>query len=154
MVSSDIHTFRIETSRLVIRPFESKDTKDFHAIAGRREIAENLAGIPHPMSEDDARQWLAERTYQGQPEFAVGIFKLDGTLVGCIGISSNPVTTYYFLASEYWGLGYATEALNPFLSWCANEFDITEVKVGVSHNNVGSQRVLEKAGFRQTHVAR
>lgn len=146
-------TARIETSRLVIRPIESAEIGEFHAIAKRREIAENLASIPHPMSEDDAREWLAERTYQGQPEFVAGLFKLDETLVGCIGISDNPVTTYYFLASEHWGHGYATEALNPFLDWCVKKFDITEIKVGVLHDNVGSQRVLEKAGFRQTHVA-
>ena len=153
MANSDIQSFRIETNRLVIRPIELIEAKDFHSIASRREIAENLASIPHPMSEEDARQWLAERAYQEQPEFVAGIFPLDGNLAGCIGISGNPVTTYYFLAREYWGNGFATEALNPFLDWCAEKFGIAEYKVGVIHDNFGSKRVLEKAGFKQTHVS-
>lgn len=142
----------IETGRLVIRAIEPDEIGGFHAIAGRREIAENLASIPHPLSEESARKWLAERSNQREPDFVAGIFRLDGTLVGCIGISNDPVTIYYFLASEFWGHGYATEVLNPFLDWCVEEFDLDEIKVGVLDDNVGSQRVLEKSGFRNTHA--
>ena len=143
---------RIETSRLVIRPIEQSEIAAFHAIAGRREVAENLASIPYPMSVETAREWLTERAFQNTPDFVAGIFGPDDTLVGCIGISDNPVTTYYFFASEYWGQGYATEVLNPFLDWCVNQFGITEIKVGVHRENPGSIKVLEKSGFQQTHA--
>jgi len=146
------NTFSIKTDRLVIRSIEPAEIGEFHAIARRREIAENLASVPHPLSEEEAREWLAQRTYRGEPDFAAGIFRPDGTMVGCIGLSNNPVTTYYFLASEFWGHGYATEILNPFLDWCVKEFDLAEIKVGVLDDNVGSQRVLEKSGFRNTHA--
>ena len=135
-----------------MRAIEPDEIGAFHAIASRREIAENLASIPHPLSEEGAREWLAERSYQGVPELVAGIFRQDGPLVGCIGISNDPVTVYYFFASEHWGQGYATEVLNPFLDWCVEEFDLTEIKVGVLDDNVGSQRVLEKSGFRNTHA--
>ena len=145
-------SFHIETDRLQIRAIEASELAEFHAIARRREIAENLASIPYPLSEDDARDWLAERTYRGKPDFVAGIFKPDGTLVGCIGISADPATIYYFLASEFWGHGYATEVLNPFLDWCVGEFGLKEIKVGVLDDNTGSKRVLEKSGFRNTHA--
>jgi RimJ/RimL family protein N-acetyltransferase len=152
MHNSNSETFRIETARLVIRPIEQAEIADFHAIAKRREIAENLASIPHPMSKEVAADWLSERAFRNSPDFAAGIFRPDGTLIGCIGISDNPVTTYYFFASEYWGHGYASEVLNPFLDWCANQYDISEIKVGVHQENLGSIKVLERSGFRQTHV--
>ncbi len=146
------NSFYIQTERLVLRPIEADEFAGFHEIARRREIAENLASIPHPLAKEDARKWLTERTYRGQPEFVAGIFKLDGTLTGCIGISNDPVTIYYFLASEFWGHGYATEVLNPFLDWCVKEFDLAEIKVGVLDDNVGSQKVLQKSGFLNTHA--
>jgi RimJ/RimL family protein N-acetyltransferase len=152
MHNSNPETFRIETARLVIRPIEQAEIADFYAIAKRREIAENLASIPHPMSEEVAAGWLAERAFRNLPDFVAGIFKPDGTLIGCIGISDYPVTTYYFIASEYWGHGYASEVLNPFLDWCVNQYGITEIKVGVHQENVGSIKVLERSGFKQTHV--
>lgn len=143
---------RIETCHLIIRPIEQSEFSDFHAIAKRREVAENLASIPHPMSKETAAEWLSARAYRGEPDFVAGIYKPDGTLVGCIGISDVPVTTYYFFASEYWGQGYASEVLNPFLGWCVNQFDITEFKVGVHQGNIGSIKVLERSGFQQTHA--
>ena len=145
-------TPRIETTRLVIRPIESTEIADFHAIASRREVAENLASIPHPMSRESAEEWLTERAFRNTPDFVAGIFRPDETLVGCIGISDKPVTTYYFFASEYWGQGYATEVLNPFLDWCVTQYGIREIKVGVHRENPGSIKVLEKSGFRQTHA--
>ena len=145
-------SLRLETDRLLIRPIESAEIGDFHAIASRREIAENLASIPHPMSEETAKEWLAERAFRGIPDFVAGIFNPDEVLIGCIGISDNPVTTYYFFASEHWGHGYASEVLNPFLDWCAKQFGIKEFKVGVHGENIGSRKVLEKSGFLQTHV--
>jgi len=113
-----------------------------------------LASIPHPLSLQAARDWVAERAYEGRPGFSAGIYRRDGTLVGCIGLVGQPVTVNYFLGPEHWGEGYATEALISFLDWCSKQFGLTEIRAGAMHDNVGSHRVLEKAGFRLTHVAR
>jgi RimJ/RimL family protein N-acetyltransferase len=145
---------RIETDRLVIRAIDEDDLSTFHAIAGRREIALMLASIPHPLSLDAARDWVAERVYRGRNGFSAGIYRRDGTLVGCIGLVNKPPTVNYFLGPEHWGKGYATEALVAFLDWCAERFRLTEIRAGALHDNVGSHRVLEKAGFRFTHIAR
>jgi hypothetical protein len=74
MHNSNSETFRIETARLVIRPIEQAEIADFHAIAKRREIAENLASIPHPMSKEVAADWLSERAFRNSPDFAAGIW--------------------------------------------------------------------------------
>jgi RimJ/RimL family protein N-acetyltransferase len=144
----------IETDRLVIRAIDEDDLPTFHEIAGRREVALMLASVPHPLSLDAAREWIAGRVYQAQPGFSAGIYRRDGTLVGCIGLVKQPTTVNYFLGPDHWGQGYATEALTAFLDWCAERFGLTEIRAGAMHDNVGSHRVLEKAGFRFTHVAR
>jgi RimJ/RimL family protein N-acetyltransferase len=114
----------------------------FHAIAGRRDVALMLASIPHPLSLKDARGWVAERVYRGRPGFSAGIYRHDGTLVGCIGLVSQPLTVNYFLGPDHWGRGYATEALIAFLDWCAERFSLTEIRAGAMHDTVGSHRVL------------
>jgi RimJ/RimL family protein N-acetyltransferase len=149
-----VNPFLIETDRLVIRAIDEDDLPAFHAIAGRREVALMLASVPHPLSLDAARDWVAERAYRNRPGFSAGIYRRDGMLVGCIGLVSQPLTVNYFLGSDHWGQGYATEALIAFLDWCAKRFGLTEIRAGAMHDNVGSHRVLEKSGFRFTHVAR
>jgi RimJ/RimL family protein N-acetyltransferase len=148
------NTLRIETDRLVIKPIDEADLGAFHTIAQRREIALMLASVPHPLSLEAARKWVADRAYRGRPGFAAGIYLRDKMLVGCIGLVNQPPTVNYFFGPDHWGRGYATEALIVFLDWCAEKFGLTEIKAGALHDNVGSHRVLEKAGFRLTHVVR
>lgn len=148
------NTLRIETDRLVIKPIDEADLGAFHTIAQRREIALMLASVPHPLSLEAARDWVDDRAYRGRPGFVAGIYLQDNTLVGCIGLVNQPPTVNYFFGPDHWGRGYATEALIAFLDWCAEKFGLTEIKAGALHDNTGSHRVLEKAGFRLTHVTR
>ena len=79
----------IETERLSLRGIEEEHLTAFHAAASQREVADMLASIPHPLSLDDARDWLGAREYAGVPGFVAGIFLKDGTLIGCIGLFAN-----------------------------------------------------------------
>jgi RimJ/RimL family protein N-acetyltransferase len=71
---------------------------------------------------------------------------VDGEIVGTIGSWGGPdereVT--YWIGRSYWGKGVATAALNAFLTvdtW-------RPLRARVAYDNVASQRVLEKCGFR------
>lgn len=152
---SDAMLLAIETNRLVIRALSAEhDLPAFMAIAGREEVAHMLASIPHPLTLGVAREWLAAREYQGRPGFLAGIHLRDGELIGCVGLVDQPLTVHYFFDPAHWGRGYATEALVPFVDWCAAQFGFDELRVGVVDGNIGSRRVLEKAGFKLTHAAR
>lgn len=144
----------IETDRLSLRPVEDEHLAAFRAVASQREVADMLASIPHPLSLDEARDWLAARTYAGAPGFVAGIFLKDGLLIGCIGLSDYPRTVNYFIDPAHWGRGYATEALAPFLDWCAETFSLDEYVVGVIDTNAGSCKVLEKVGFEVMYASR
>ena len=152
--SKPVQPLLIETSRLSIHSIEDQNIHAFHAAASRREIAEMLASIPHPFSIDQAREWLTVREYRGIPGFVGGIFLKGETLIGCIGLTDYPRTVNYFIDPEYWGHGYATEALTPFLDWCAEAFSLDEYWVGVIDTNTGSCKVLEKVGFEVMYASR
>lgn len=144
----------IETERLIIHGIEDKDLQAFHAIASQHAVADMLASVPHPLSIDDARDWLSARNYAGVPGFVAGIFLRDGDLIGCIGLTDYPRTVNYFIAPDHWGRGYATEVLSSFLRWCADSFALDEYWVGVMDTNKGSCKVLEKVGFEVMYASR
>ena len=53
----------------------------------------------------------------------------------------------YFLKHSAWGRGYATEACKRLLRMAFEESPLTEVVATFDVGNVGSRKVLEKAGF-------
>jgi RimJ/RimL family protein N-acetyltransferase len=71
---------------------------------------------------------------------------VDGEVAGTIGSWGDPgqreVT--YWIGRSYWGRGVATCALNAFLTVDRSR----PLRARVAYDNVASQRVLEKCGFR------
>jgi ribosomal-protein-alanine N-acetyltransferase len=55
----------------------------------------------------------------------------------------------YSLDSRHNGKGYATEAVSLAVEFAFIELKLHRVEAGVSPNNAGSMRVLEKAGFHK-----
>ena len=54
------------------------------------------------------------------------------------------------LRKESWGKGYATKAVNAFITYCKQNSDKTSIKsiiAGCAIDNIGSQKVLTKNGF-------
>lgn len=73
----------------------------------------------------------------------------DGELVGTISRYPVEGTEFvgYWIAREHWNRGIASAALRRFL-----ELDgARPLHARVAVDNVGSVRVLEKCGFRETH---
>jgi RimJ/RimL family protein N-acetyltransferase len=52
----------------------------------------------------------------------------------------------YFLGRDYWNKGIASRALAMFLA----EVTTRPLHAGIAFDNIGSRRVLEKCGFRET----
>jgi ribosomal-protein-alanine N-acetyltransferase len=55
----------------------------------------------------------------------------------------------YSLEQKYWGRGIATEMAIAILAHGFNDSAITEIVAVTTLDNMGSQRVLQKAGFKQ-----
>src|SRR5579883_2373272 len=50
---------RLETTRLVLRPYQPDDLPALVRLAGAREVAATTLRIPHPYTEADALEYLA-----------------------------------------------------------------------------------------------
>jgi RimJ/RimL family protein N-acetyltransferase len=72
----------------------------------------------------------------------------DGVVVGSIGSwdADGKREVTYWLGREHWGKGLATRALSEFV---AETERARPLYAATAHDNVASQRVLEKCGFRR-----
>lgn len=95
-----------------------------------------------------------ERDYNKRSRVKWGVFRKnpDNKMVGIIEAMDfdqkvNKVTIGYFLAEDFWGFGYATEAVRLLLEFLFVNVDINRVHAEVMPENEASKKVLVKNGF-------
>lgn len=106
-------------------------------------------------SSANADVWFDEiQKAQGNTHIRLGIFLLDGTVIGDIALQdidpqNRSCTLGYGLTKlEYRGKGYATDAAKTILRYGFCHLGFERIASGTQENNIGSQRVLEKCGFK------
>jgi ribosomal-protein-alanine N-acetyltransferase len=60
---------------------------------------------------------------------------------------ADQVEIGYVLAKKYWGKGIASEASSALIAYCFRHTDSNQVVAVTDLDNIGSQKVLEKAGL-------
>lgn len=88
---------------------------------------------------------------------ALIVHKADRVLMGDIGFFGPPgeegsVTVGYGVVPSYRGQGYASEALQAMMKWGFAQVGVRQILADCEAWNVGSIRVLEKAGMQQVEV--
>lgn len=92
-------------------------------------------------------------------KYAFGIFLKDSdTLIGNVALSEvlrGPLQSCfigYSLDKEYNGHGYTTEAVKLAVQFAFANLKLHRIEAGVMPHNIGSIRVLEKAGFHKEGI--
>lgn len=105
-------------------------------------------------------QMLVENAKQDL-DYYFGIFTMDDDqLIGTINLfavmrgSIQSAWLGYFLDEKHNGKGYTTEAVRLIVKYAFDELKLHRVEAGVMPHNIGSIRVLEKAGFEKEGLAR
>jgi len=140
--------------KVLIRPYCLKDAQAIVALANNPKIAKNMRNrFPSPYRLQDAFDWLSiclERT----PGVNFAICTADGTYAGGIGLIPGSDVDYrswemgYWLGEPFWGQGLATDAATAFSRWVFKAFpDVVRLHAQIFETNLGSQRVVTKAGF-------
>ena len=122
-----------------------------------KQIYDQTLNIPYPYTEADADWWInhvAKTTLQQGRSVNWAIRRDDGFLIGGIGYhdfklgKSHKAELGYWLAKPYWGQGIMTEAVKKIAAFGFEELSLVRITANVFHFNMGSARVLEKAGFQ------
>ncbi|QAT61005.1 MULTISPECIES: GNAT family N-acetyltransferase [Tissierellales] len=110
---------------------------------------------------DSTRKYISDSVKQREEDkaYSFGIcLKDNGKLVGDISIfhifrgSLQKCLIGYSLDKQYNGNGYTTEAVSLVVEFAFNELHLHRVEAGVMLSNIGSMRVLEKAGFHREGI--
>jgi RimJ/RimL family protein N-acetyltransferase len=151
----------IETSRLLLRPLTAIDAPTVARLAGGREIADTTLSIPHPYSEEQAREWIATHTVRsGGKEMVFAItLKESGSLIGSIGLRDidtehSQAEMGFWIGLDWWGQGFATEAGRAVIRFAFEQLDLNRVHAHHMVRNPASGRVLEKIGMTREGVLR
>ena len=155
-------TQRIETHRLVLRPFDVDDAEDmFTNWASDPEVTRFLTWPPH-QNVDGTRWLLGQWTshYDDGAYFQWAIeWKETGAVVGSIAVvkleeAIESAEIGYCLGRAFWGRGIMPEALRAVMDYLFDTVGLNRVWAGHDVNNPKSGRVMEKAGMKKEGILR
>ena len=147
---------RIQTERLVLRPYEPTELDALHALRDHESAVRWL--YDDPATIEESRERLERRI--GRTRFALtgdGIgfaVDRDGVVVGDASLAFSSAEHLqgelgYIVHPDHQGRGYATEAAAAVLDLAFDVFGLHRVVGRVEPRNVASARVLERLGMRR-----
>ena len=152
------------TNKIFIRFFEDGDAEsllDLHLRNG--ELFQKYS----PTLDDDYYTLDSKHKYinnsiklrEEDKQYSFGIFLKDNRkLIGDVSLyhifrgALQRCLIGYSLDKQYNGKGYTTEAVSLAVEFAFNELKLHRVDAGVMLSNIGSMRVLEKAGFHKEGI--
>ena len=147
--------FRLETERLVLRPWHESDIDPFHAICADPVV---MATLGPPMSREQVAATV-ERMQRLQRDLGHCFWAMerkdDRQLIGWCGIIRGDVDTPIANALEAgwrmtpsaWGKGYVTEAAVASVQWAFDNRDDGAVWAITTIENRASRAVMERLGM-------
>ncbi|NLR68502.1 GNAT family N-acetyltransferase [Chitinophaga varians] len=153
----------IQSSRLLIRDFSKNDWEDLHRLYMMPETVKyNPSGYPESESATEklVAEWSEQPAAAHREEYTVAVIeKAEGGFVGVISLDLGDAKyrkaeIWYKLLPEYWGKGYATEAVSSMLAFGFGTLKLHRIECGCSIHNTGSYRVMEKVGMTREGVKR
>ena len=151
---------KLETSRLLLRPWEEKDAESLYKYAKDPAVGPSAGWPPHTSVENSLE---IIRTVFAVPETYAVVLKSTGEPVGSITIlfdndmhtaqfSEHEAEIGYWIGVPFWGQGLIPEAVRLLLQHCFEDLGLQAVWCGYYDGNVKSQRVTEKCGFKYDHT--
>lgn len=141
------------TPRLLLRPGWMEDASSLAEAINDPAILRNLTHVPSPYGMADAERFLSQPHDTRLPRL-LAFTRTQGAprLVGGCDVhrtEDGAVELGYWIARNYWGLGFATEAARAVMSM-AHAAGVRDIRAGHFVDNPASGNVLRKLGFRFT----
>jgi [ribosomal protein S5]-alanine N-acetyltransferase len=145
------------TTRLTLRPLAMADAQAiFDGYAQDPAVSRYLSWRPHTQIEQTQayiQQCLAASDYR-----TYGLIEQGGRhVIGAFDLrrwAPGRLSYGYVLARSFWGQGLMTEALREVADWAMRQPDVWRIGDVCDVENVGSARVMEKAGLSREGLLR
>ena len=137
----------------ILRKWTINDQSSLVKHANNPRIASRMTdAFPHPYTTKDAELFLAR--VLDQKETLLFAIDIEGEAVGGIGLHPQSdiyrknAELGYWLSEDYWGKGIMTQIIPKMVDYGFDRLLIDRIFARPFGSNAGSQRVLEKAGFK------
>ena len=151
---------RLETSRLILRPFSLSDIDEaYEILEGHPDVWKYDPGFCRTKLQraNLIKKYMLDNDENGYGNLAV-VLKSTGELIGYIGLQSyrlgeelqDPVEVelFYKLGRDFWGKGYAFEACRTVISFAFNRLHLPHLVTATHSENSPSIRLMQRLGFR------
>jgi [ribosomal protein S5]-alanine N-acetyltransferase len=145
---------RIETERLILRPFEASDAEVAFEWFGDRVVMRFTPTGPDKsieQTEARLRLFMEHQKAHGFSKWLI-LDRASGAAIGDSGLlvlkDYGWVDLGFRFAQPYWGKGLATEVASAWVRAAVDEFGLSRLGAFAHPENRASIRVLEKRGFK------
>lgn len=152
----------LETERLLLRKVTRQDLDDVFEFSSDPEVAHRMTWEKNDSKEETLSNFL-QPTLEGYQDGQSGVWaivykdskKVIGTC-SLVGWSNEhqKAEIGYVLNRKFWGAGIATEALQEVLSYSFGVLQLNRIEGGCDLDNIGSEKVMLKAGMTFEGVLR
>lgn len=153
-----INGIRLETERLILRPFLPSDLDDLNEYASVEGVGE-MAGWKHHENKEKSQEIL-DNFIREDKTFAICL-KENNKVIGSLGVEKygleEALTEFhsykgreigYVLSKAYWGQGIMPEAVKAVIDYLFVDLTLDFLTCGYYDFNNQSKRVQEKCGFK------
>ena len=138
-----------------IRKWKIGDAEELANALSNKKVQDNLRdGIPFPYTTRDGEEYIKSILSSDENNTFAFAVVVDGKVIGSIGafrqtnIHAQTAELGYYIAEKYWGRGIMTDAVKQLCDYVFCNSDIIRLDAEPFAYNIGSCRVLEKAGFQ------
>lgn len=141
----------IKTKRMSLRLIKEEDLEQIAELNIDRDVRKFfLDGV---LSRKQTKKMIKEYIYlyekHGLPHFII-LNKKSWELIGRCGftpLDTGQIEVSFIIAKRFWGMGYATEALNALLKWGRKNMDVTRIIGFAPLEHKASHHVMEKCNM-------
>lgn len=110
-------------------------------------------GPRRPLTDEESETWFVNEQ-RAKSRFAFRSVE-SNEIIGFCGVTllEGELDFGYFIRRRFWGKGLASAMCKIAISQLAESVDLTQVKVFIASDNLGSQKVAEKLGWQRKCAA-
>ena len=150
----------MKDSRIYLRAFELDDYKTSVTWRNDSHIWNMLGGTKYFVSEAYEKKWVEEAIFNSKDIRLAVCLKENDLYIGNVYltdidmINRKAVSHVLIGNKDYWGKGYASEALKLLLDYAFNERGLNRIVADILESNEQSIRMHEKTGYKKEGLMR
>ncbi len=144
----------MDNLNIELRDWTKNDIPSLLKHANNEKIANMMTNqFPYPYTLESARGFIEVVSKQNPRN--IKCISLKSEAIGAIGIHPQGdihiknAELGYWLSEDYWSMGIMTKAIPLMLDYSFKNFNIERIFARPFSSNPGSQKVLEKTGFKK-----